>query len=170
MYLILSNLGEGRGLSPPRLLPNAVQKKLAKHLALLSSYRHLTWLIRMFELLVVAFLGYFHPSVSLQQLDDFRYFVLFHIKELLFDNAKVVKIILTRKFFAVKVLIIILFLAIPLNSSKNSSQIPCTFRFLSLPLPSLQYLCGALRMNKGRDDMFKPNQLFLNVVGLFFCP
>lgn len=49
-------------------------------------------------------------------------------------------------------------------------KIPCTFRFLSLPLPSLQYLCGALRMNKGRDDMFKPNQLFLNVVGLFFCP
>lgn len=25
-------------------------------------------------------------------------------------------------------------------------------------------------MNKGRDDMFKPNQLFLNVVGLFFLP
>lgn len=24
-------------------------------------------------------------------------------------------------------------------------------------------------MNKGRDDMFKPNQLFLNVVGLFFA-
>ena len=59
------------------------------------------------------------------------------------------------------------------NSSqflKNSSQIPCTFRFLSLPLPSLRYPCGALRMNKGRDDMFKPNQLFLNVVGLFFLP
>lgn len=53
---------------------------------------------------------------------------------------------------------------------KISSQIPCTFRFLSLPLPSLEFLCGALRMNKGRDDMFKPNQLFLNVVGLFFCP
>lgn len=61
----------------------------------------------------------------------------------------------------------------PRNSSqslKNSSQIPCTFRFLSLPLPSLQLTCGALRMNKGRDDMFKPNQLFLNVVGLFFLP
>ena len=72
----------------------------------------------MFELFVVAFLGYLHPSVSLQQLDDFRYFVLFHIKELLFDNAKVVKIILTRKFFAVKVLIIILFLTIPPNSLK----------------------------------------------------
>lgn len=58
------------------------------------------------------------------------------------------------------------------NSSqflKNSSQIPCTFRFLSLPLPSLELQCGALRMNKGRDDMFKPNQLFLNVVGLFFA-
>ena len=41
---------------------------------------------------------------------------------------------------------------------KISSQIPCTFRFLSLPLPSLRYPCGALRMNKGRDDMFKPDQ------------
>ena len=59
------------------------------------------------------------------------------------------------------------------NSSlffKKSSQIPCTFRFLSLPLPSLQYTCGAFHMNKGRDDMFKPNQLFFDVVGLFFCP
>lgn len=65
------------------------------------------------------------------------------------------------------------FLAISPNFSqflKNSSQIPCTFRFLSLPLPSLEFLCGALRMNKGRDDMFKPNQLFFDVVGLFFCP
>lgn len=44
------------------------------------------------------------------------------------------------------------------QSLKNSSQIPCTFRFLSLPLPSLEFLCGALRMNKGRDDMFKPDQ------------
>ena len=148
VFLVKPRKGAGR-LSPPRLLPNAVQKKLAKHLALLPSYRHLTWLIRMFELFVVAFLGYFHPSVSLQQLDDFRYFVLFHIKELLFDNAKVVKIILTCKFSAVKVLTIILFLAIPRNSSQfleNSSQIPCTFRFLSLPLPSLKFSCGAFHI------------------------
>ena len=97
-------------LSPPRLFPNAVQKKLAKHLALLPSYCHLAWFVRVFELFVVAFLSYFHPSVSFQQLDDFRYFVLFHIKELLFDNAKVVKIILIYKYLAIKVLIIILFL------------------------------------------------------------
>ena len=58
------------------------------------------------------------------------------------------------------------------NSSQffeNSSQIPCTFQSYYLPLPSLELTCGALRMNKGRDDMFKPNQLFLNVVGLFFA-
>lgn len=108
-FLVKPRKGAGR-LSPPRLFPNAVQKKLAKHLALLPSYRHLAWFVRVFELFVVALLSYFHPSVSLQQLDDFRYFVLSHIKELLFDNAKVVKIILIYKYLAIKVLIIILFL------------------------------------------------------------
>lgn len=61
----------------------------------------------------------------------------------------------------------------PRNSSQfleNSSQIPCTFRFLSLPLPSLELKCGALRIDKGRGYMFKPDQLFFDVVGLFFCP
>lgn len=168
-FLVKPRKGAGR-LSPPRLLPNAVQKKLAKHLALLPSYRHLTWFIRMFELFVVAFLGYFHPSVSLQQLDDFRYFVLFHIKELLFDNAKVVKIILTCKFSAVKVLIIILFLAIPRNPSKIPRKFLARFNLNAYLCHRYNLLCGAFHMNKGRDDMFKPNQLFLNVVGLFFCP
>ena len=147
--------GAGR-LSPPRLFPNAVQKKLAKHLALLPSYRHLTWFIRMFELFMVAFLGYFHPSVSLQQLDDFRYFVLSHIKELLFDNAKVVKIILIRKFLAIKVLVIILFLCF----SETFRQNPCTSQSYCIPLPSLRLQCGALRINKGRGYMFKPDQHF----------
>lgn len=58
------------------------------------------------------------------------------------------------------------------NSSqflKNSSQIPCTFRFLSLPLPSLKFSCGAFHINKGRDDMFKPNQLFFDVGAYFFA-
>ena len=58
----------------------------------------------------------------------------------------------------------------PSQFFKNSSQIPCTFRFLSLPLPSLKFSCGAFHINKGRDDMFKPNQLFFDVVGLSFCP
>ena len=129
LFLVKPRKWAGR-LSPPRLFPNAVQKKLAKHLALLPSYCHLAWFVRVFELFVVAFLCYFHPSVSLQQLDDFRYFVLSHIKELLFDNAKVVKIILIYKYLAIKVLIIILFLCF----SKIFAKILARFKLIP-------YLC-----------------------------
>lgn len=43
---------------------------------------------------------------------------------------------------------------------KNFRQNPCTSQTYSIPLPSLQYICGAFHMNKGRDDMFKPDQHF----------
>lgn len=57
---------------------------------------------------------------------------------------------------------------------RNSSKIPRKFLarsdFYLYLCHRYNLLCGAFHMNKGRDDMFKPNQLFLNVVGLFFCP
>lgn len=41
---------------------------------------------------------------------------------------------------------------------KNFRQNPCTSQSYSIPLPSLEYSCGALRINKGRGYMFKPDQ------------
>ena len=119
----------------------------------------------MFELFVVAFLGYFYPSVSLQQLDDFRYFVLFHIKELLFDNAKVVKIILTCKFSAVKVLIIILFsqfLAILQKFLANSLHVQIfisTFAIAKILMWSIPH-CVEMQIDRIRRFAFH----------VFFCP
>lgn len=65
-------------------------------------------------------------------------------------------------------LIVILHLA--KTFSKKNRPNSCPFQSYSITLPSLQFLCGALRIDKGREYMFKPDQLFFDVVGLFFCP
>lgn len=62
------------------------------------------------------------------------------------------------------------FLAIPRNPSKIPRKFLARSDFYLYLCHRYNLLCGAFHMNKGRDDMFKPNQLFLNVVGLFFCP
>lgn len=65
-------------------------------------------------------------------------------------------------------LIVILHLA--KTFSKKNRPNSCAFQSYCIPLPSLEYSCGALRINKGRGYMFKPDQLFFDVVGLFFFP
>ena len=66
--------------------------------------------------------------------------------------------------------LLIIFHSLPAHFLKNFRHFSCTSQSYCITLPSLEFLCGTLRINKGRDDMFKPNQLFFDVVGLFFCP
>ena len=61
--------------------------------------------------------------------------------------------------------------------SKKNRPNSCPFQSYCIPLPSLQFLCGALRIvwrckiiNKGRGYMFKPDQLFFLGYGLIFLP
>lgn len=65
-------------------------------------------------------------------------------------------------------LIVILHLDNTFNKKNRPNS--CPFQSYSIPLPSLELKCGALRIDKGRGYMFKPDQLFFDVVGLFFCP
>lgn len=44
---------------------------------------------------------------------------------------------------------------------KKNRPNSCAFQSYSIPLPSLEFLCGALHINKGRGYMFKPDQNFL---------
>ena len=60
------------------------------------------------------------------------------------------------------------FHSLPPHFLKNFHQNPCTSQSYSLPLPSLELQCGALRINKGRGYMFKPDQHFLLRLWAYF--
>ena len=92
-YLSFSIAGSA-GLFPSCLMPNAVEKELAQHLASLASYRYGAWLFRMLQLSVVSFCPALPPSVFFQHLQDLSYFVFLHLY-FSFYNAKVIKRILS---------------------------------------------------------------------------
>ena len=60
------------------------------------------------------------------------------------------------------------FHSLPALFPKNFRQNPCTFQSYCIPLPSLEFLCGALRIDKGRGYMFKPDQHFLLRLWAYF--
>lgn len=64
-------------------------------------------------------------------------------------------------------LIVILHLA--KTFSKKNRPNSCPFQSYCLPLPSLEFLCGALHINKGRGYMFKPDQNFYRLWAYFFA-
>ena len=77
-------------LLPTCLVPDAIKKKLIQHFIFLTSNRYGSRLGRMLELSMVTLGSRQIPTIFLQHLQNIFDFVLFHIKELLFDNAKVV--------------------------------------------------------------------------------